>query len=351
MPINISLLKEGDKRPDNFNTPLIQLNQGKEDRIPFPEKSGLVLTSDINGNKTWIENIKLGNTSSTAFRGDYGQIAFNHSQLPHDYYAKTGGKITGDVEITGTLTLSTTNKIQAVSADTVVTSNGFLKVVGLGIKLDSPTNDFTIRPYNGVNTKGVGLYINSDLFSFGKWQEGQGPQDEMVLFSSMPKVYIGDQVRAQNISAPIITAGTSQLDSTGLSIGGHKVIDSSGTISGANIDLVADYESPWIYVSGGNTFSIPHNLGIRPRFYQIVFSHDNSNSDTKQVFTIPHIQTTANNYWWYWWYGWNGYGANCYTLVESYDNIHYWIRTGDGGVYTNANNRYSSGYVKIMFWK
>ena len=353
MPINISLIKDGDKRADNFNTPLIQLNQGKEDRIPVPETTGMVLTSDITGHKSWTKNLSLGTTSTTAFRGDLGNIAFTHSQSAHDYYAKTGGKISGDVDITGyKLILNSTNNIQGLSADTVVTSNGFLTVKGLGIKLDSPTNDLTVRSFSSFGTTGIGLYLNADYFAFGRWINGMGPQDEMVMYTNMPKVYVGDQVRAQKLTAPVVVAGTSQLDSTGLRINGQQVVDSTGTISGANIDLVADYESAWIYVSGGNNrFTIPHNLGVRPRLYQIVFSHDNSTSSTKTVYTIPHVHTSYNNYWWYWWYGWYGYGANCYTLVESFNNTHYTIFTGEGGVYTNSNNRYGSGYVKVMFWK
>jgi hypothetical protein len=353
MPVNIQLLKQGDRSPENFNTPLIQLNTGKEDRLSLPYNLGLVLTSDLQGNKTWIQNLELGVTAKNAYRGDYGQIAYNHSQSFHDYYPNQGGKIKGDIDLnTHKLILSTTNTLEVIAADTVVTSNGFFKVKGLGIKIDSTVNALTVRSFSGTTTSGIGLYIDADYLAFGKWAAGQGPQDEMVMTSSQPKVYAGDQVRAQRLTAPVIVAGTSQLDSSGLKINGVSVIDGSGTISGANIDLVADYESAWIYVTGGDyRITIPHNMGSRPRISQIIFSYDNSVSETKTVYTIPHIQTGYNNYWWYWWYGWYGYGANCHTIVESYNNSSYVIKTGSGGVYSNGDSQWYSGYVKIMFWK
>ena len=353
MPVNIQLLKNGDRSPENFNTPLIQLNTGKEDRLSLPYKLGLVLTSDIQGNKSWIQNLEIGVTPETAYRGDYGQIAYTHSQSFHDYYPNQGGKIKGDIDLnTHKLILSTTNTLEAIAADTVVTSNGFLKVRGLGIKIDTPTNDLTVRSFAGTTISGIGLYINADFFAFGRWTLGNGPQDEMVMYTNRSKVYVGDQVRAQRLTAPVVIAGTSQLDSSGLTIGGQKVIDSSGTISGANIDLVADYESSWIYVTGGDyRVTIPHNMGTRPRISQIIFSSDNSDSQEKEVYTIPHIQTNHNNYWWYWWYGWNGYGANCHTIIESYNSSTYTIKTGAGGVYSNGDSQWYSGYVKIMFWK
>jgi hypothetical protein len=354
MPVNIQLLKQGDRSPENFNTPLVQLNTGKEDRISLPYKLGLVLTSDLQGNKTWIQNLDLGVTAETAYRGDLGQIAYNHSQSFHDYYPNQGGKIKGDIDLnTHKLILSTTNTLEAIAADTVVTSNGFLKIKGLGIKIDSPVNDLTIRSYSGPWSTGIGFYLNGDYLAFGRWQPNvDRPQDELVLYSSAPKIYIGDQVRAQRLTAPVVVAGTSQLDSSGLTIGGQKVIDSSGTISGANIDLVADYESAWIYVTGGNyRITVPHGMNGRPRIAQLLFSHNNSTSLTKDVYTIPHIQTNNNNYWWYWWYGWNGYGANCHTIVESYNSSTYTIKTGSGGVYSNGDSQWYSGYVKIMFWK
>jgi hypothetical protein len=354
MPVNIQLLKQGDNSPESFNTPLVQLNTGKEDRLPLPYSLGLVLTSDLKGQKSWIQNLELGTDATTAYRGDYGQIAYNHSQSPHDYYPNQGGKIKGDIDLnTHKLILSTTNTLEVVAADTVVTSNGFLKIKGLGIKIDSAVNDLTIRSYSGQWATGIGLYLNGDFLTFGRWQSNvDRPQDELVLYTSSPKIYIGDQVRAGSLTAPVVVAGTSQLDSSGLKINGVSVIDGSGTISGANIDLVADYESAWIYVTGGNyRITVPHNMGSRPRISQIIFSHDNSTSLTKDVYTIPHIQTQYNNYWWYWWYGWNGYGANCHTILESYNSSTYTIKTGAGGVYSNGDTQYYSGYVKIMLWK
>ena len=341
MPVNIQLLKNGDRSPENFNTPLIQLNTGKEDRLSLPYKLGLVLTSDIQGNKSWIQNLEIGVTPETAYRGDYGQIAYTHSQSFHDYYPNQGGKIKGDIDLnTYKLILSTTNTIESIAADTVVTSNGFLNVIGLGIKFNS--SNVTARTY----LSGLGIFVGSDYFLLSP------NNDEFMLSTNKARMFLNSDIRANKLTAPVIVAGTSQLDSTGLKINGVSVIDGSGTISGANIDLVADYESSWIYVTGGDyRITIPHGMGIRPRISQIIFSHDNSASSTKEVYTIPHIQTNQNNYWWYWWYGWNGYGANCHTIIESYNSSTYTIKTGAGGVYSNGDSQWYSGYVKIMFWK
>lgn len=48
--------------------------------------------------------LSLGETSSTAYSGDRGRIAYDHSQSSHAYLPLTGGTITGDLTVTGNLT-------------------------------------------------------------------------------------------------------------------------------------------------------------------------------------------------------------------------------------------------------
>ena len=58
---------------------------------------------------TWNakSNLALGTTSTTAYRGDLGAIAYNHSQSAHDYLPLAGGTLTGTATFNGDFRLNT----------------------------------------------------------------------------------------------------------------------------------------------------------------------------------------------------------------------------------------------------
>jgi len=347
MAINLSLLKYGDRDVKNFNTPLIQLNQGKEDKIPLPSELNMTLTSDLQGNKSWIKLLSLGTSNTTAFRGDYGQIAYIHSQSPHNYLATTGGTLTGDISLPNNKINIGTNNISSNASNIIINTNGFCELSGLGLKLRTST----IKDYSDELKEGIVIGNKTTNIILGKNLDTTYHTNEAILDSNLSNIFIKPNLRTTNISATALSVGRISINNQGFFIDSTKIIDENGNISGANVDMTPDYESPWIYVSANQEIIIPHNIGTRPKFTQIIFSTNNSNDENKTVYTIPQVNTTSHNYWWYWWYGWEGYGADAHTFIHWYNNINYCIKTGFGGVYNNGDIRHTSGYVKVLLWK
>lgn len=345
MPLNLSLIKDGTKSVEDFNRPLIQLNSGKEDSLPLPPGSNYVLTSSLQGIKSWTKNLEIGVTPDDAFRGDWGNIAYQHSQSSHDYFAKTGGTLTGDITLgNNALVYDASNKVSILNGNLNLNSTGFVYIDALGIKL----NDTVLLQGNGANE--ARIQVNTNYLAITNAIASDG---HIIISSDEGLIEFSNNLKTLELDATKVTVGTNVLDSTGLWIDGTQVIDALGSISGANIDMTADYESAWMYVSAGTEINIPHTLGFLPKITQIYFSHNGTETQDKTIYTIPHV-TSRYYYFSYYWYWYNtnyNYVWDVATWIESMDRNNYRLHMGRGGVYYRDDVRYSSGYVKVMMWK
>lgn len=122
-------------------------------------------------------SIALGETSSTAYRGDRGKTAYEHSLLtsgnPHNVtYAEVGAPSTSGVNASGTWGISisgkaaTADKLNANAGSTtqpVYFSNGVPTVIGYTIQSNVPANaKFTDTTYSNATTSTAGLMSAAD---------------------------------------------------------------------------------------------------------------------------------------------------------------------------------------------
>ena len=147
------------------------LEYNSEDNFPETGESGKIYIS-LNSNKTYrwsgsvyvelSESISLGTTSSTAFRGDYGNIAYQHANKKGLAFASGLYKIT-------------TNDQGHVTSAVAVTKSD---ITALGI----PSQDTTYNTMTGatVDTAGtLGLVPAPSIGSQDKFLKGDGTWSEL----------------------------------------------------------------------------------------------------------------------------------------------------------------------------
>ena len=122
-------------------------------------------------------NLALGTTSSTAFRGDYGNTAYNHSQSAHaPSNAQKNSDITKaeiEAKLTGAITSHTHSYLPlsggTLSGDLKLYSDNYIKFFG---RADNSTGSIT-HGDNGLTFESVGNYENPGmLFILNRTENG-----------------------------------------------------------------------------------------------------------------------------------------------------------------------------------
>jgi hypothetical protein len=330
--VQLTLIKDGTYSADDFNRPFNQLNSGKEDKLPLPSNNSMVLTSDISGNRSWTNLLKVGLTADDAFRADYGIIAYDHSQSDHNFLPLSGGILTGDVNLTTNGLIFTSSTVKELNGNLELATTGYVDVASsLGLRLDAQSFITATGTTSVFQVNGNNLTITNTTFNSGA----------LELSTDKSSIQINNDVQTNILTSSRVNVGVHSLRTDGLWINNTQVIDTNGNISGANIDFTADYESSWMYVTKNTEVNVPHSIGFIPRLVQITFATTNTPTT---VYTVPYHSTTAYS----WWYSTTNVVS---TYIESMDATNFRYKTGNVGVFYKDGTTYTAGYVKVMLWK
>lgn len=144
--------------------------------FPLTSESGKIyIAKDTNTTYRWSgtayvaigSNLALGETSSTAYRGDRGKIAYDHSQVtsgnPHNVTkSEVGlGNVTNDKQIVGLASGTTEDHVVTFGTDGYsVKDSG--KTLGTSVPSDAVFTDTT---YSAASNSGITLNANTNEFS------------------------------------------------------------------------------------------------------------------------------------------------------------------------------------------
>lgn len=152
------------------------LEYNNKSSFPSTGETGKIyIAKDTNKTYRWSgsayveisESLALGETSSTAYRGDRGKTAYDHSQLtsgnPHNVSKSDVGlgNVTNDKQVKGLSSGTTENHVVAFGADGyTVKDSGY--TIGKSVPSDAVFTDTT---YSAASDSGISLNSNTNEFS------------------------------------------------------------------------------------------------------------------------------------------------------------------------------------------
>ena len=229
--VDTAIAKLVDGAPDAMNT-LNELAKAINDNKDIYDGYVDTISSTIAGkaDKEHGTHLELGNTSSTAFRGDHGNTAYNHSQAAHapsnaqknsditkaeieakltgnitshnhSYLPISGGTVTGDLEVNGTLATKT-GMFTYDQTMGVADSSGSKFLVCLRhdqnrgmIDLGTHTIPGRIYVRSGQGANGSGVFIENKVTDGYVYTQYLSPEAGTIALTS----HLSDRTRKENI--------------------------------------------------------------------------------------------------------------------------------------------------------
>lgn len=241
--------------------PSSQLPSYVDDVLEYDAKANFPTTGETGKiyvdkatNKTWrwsgtayVEisaSLALGETSSTAFRGDYGKVAYGHAQAKGSAFASGLYKITtnaqghvtaatavvkADITALGIPGSNTTYSKATASADGLMSKEDFSKLAGIAAN----ANNYSLPKASATVLGGIKIGTNLSIDSDGKVSATDTKYNaattsaDGLMTSAMVTKLNGIAANANNYSLPTASASTKG----GVKVGTGLSIDTNGVLS------------------------------------------------------------------------------------------------------------------------